>query len=192
MRTTLTRSKDEGGFALPVALLMMFICLLWGWRRLRRSRRRPTRVATRSPARHRSTSRKSVIDAESLQLQNSWPGTSATAYPTTCNQSSTPATGCPGTGRPRASRRPTRGPSYSNISWKRVGARRQRLQWRELLFRLAVNGDAIGHLRRQRRQSTLGSCPGDGQRSEDNCRDAGRPHGPDRLAPLERRSSPAA
>jgi Tfp pilus assembly protein PilX len=117
MRTIVTRGKDEGGFALPVALLMMFICLLLGLATLETVTAETHQSGYEVAGEASFNIAESVIDAESLQLQNSWPGTSTAAYATTCNQSSTPTTGCPGTGLTSSLASTYSGPSYSNISW---------------------------------------------------------------------------
>jgi Tfp pilus assembly protein PilX len=59
----------------------------------------------------------SALEAEALQLQQAWPGTAAAAYPTTCNQSSTPVTGCPGTALTSSFNSTYSGPNYSNPTW---------------------------------------------------------------------------
>ena len=120
MRTIMTAGRNEGGFALPVALLMMFICLLLGLATLETVTSETHQSGYEVANEASFNVAESVIDAESLQLQNSWPGTSAAAYPTTCNQSSTPVTGCPGTGLTTSLASTYSGPSYSNISWSVV------------------------------------------------------------------------
>ncbi len=59
----------------------------------------------------------SALEAEALQLQQAWPGSAAKAYPTTCNQSSTPTTGCPGTALTSSFNSTYSGPNYSSPTW---------------------------------------------------------------------------
>jgi Tfp pilus assembly protein PilX len=59
----------------------------------------------------------SALAAEALQLQQAWPGTVASKYPATCNQSSTPTTGCPGTALTQSFNSTYSGPNYANPTW---------------------------------------------------------------------------
>jgi Tfp pilus assembly protein PilX len=117
MNTIFNRARDEQGFALATALLIMFICLLLGLALLQTVTAQTHQSGYESAGESSFNVAESVIDAESLQLQNSWPGTPTAAYPTTCNQSSTPVTGCPGTDLTSSLSSTYSGPNYSNLNW---------------------------------------------------------------------------
>jgi Tfp pilus assembly protein PilX len=59
----------------------------------------------------------SALDAESLQLEQAWPGSSAAAYPASCNQASAAATGCPGSAFTSSYSATYAGASFSSPVW---------------------------------------------------------------------------
>src|SRR5262249_8071587 len=59
----------------------------------------------------------SALAAQALELQQSWPGSSASAYPSTCNQTSSPTTGCPGTALTSSFNSTYSGSSYASPTW---------------------------------------------------------------------------
>src|SRR4051812_33232882 len=89
--------RDEGGFAVATAILIVMIVSLLGVAVLQtvnvESHQSGHEVADEASF----NLAESVLDAESLQIQEGWPGSSgALVYPASCDQGTTGVAHCPG------------------------------------------------------------------------------------------------
>jgi Tfp pilus assembly protein PilX len=118
VRSVLRRLRhDEGGFAVATALLILMIISLLSVAVLQtvnvESHQSGHEVANEASF----NLAESVLDAESLQVQEAWPGTSAAAFPATCNQSTSSVSHCPGTNLTSAYGSTYAGVSYGSPTW---------------------------------------------------------------------------
>src|SRR5437763_13632026 len=91
------RARHEEGFALVSAIIILLITSLVGLAVIQTVNAQTHLSGHEVAGEAAFNLAESAIDAESLQLEQAWPGSSAAAYPSPCNQASGPATGCPGT-----------------------------------------------------------------------------------------------
>lgn len=117
VRRVMQRLRQEEGFALATAIMIMMIVSLLGAAVLQtvnvESHQSGHEVANEASF----NLAESVLDAESLQIQETWPGSSASAYPATCNQSSSGVSHCPGTTLTSALSSTYAGVSYGSPQW---------------------------------------------------------------------------
>src|SRR5437762_13972487 len=91
------RARQEDGFALASALLIMLIVSLLGVAVLQTVNAQTHQSGHEVADEASFNLAESALDAESLQVQDTWPGSSGSAiYPTSCNQSTTQIAHCPG------------------------------------------------------------------------------------------------
>jgi Tfp pilus assembly protein PilX len=110
--------RDEGGFAVATAILVLMIISLLSVAVLQtinvESHQSGHEVADEASF----NLAESVLDAESLQIQEAWPGSSgALVYPATCNQSTTGVAHCPGANLTSSLSSTYAGVSYGSPTW---------------------------------------------------------------------------
>jgi Tfp pilus assembly protein PilX len=120
MTKVIKRAHQQEGFVLATALLVMCICLLLGLATLQTVTAETHQSGYENAGEAAFNLAESALDVESLQRQNSWPSLSSAAYPATCNQSTTPTTGCPGTALTSSFSSTYAGPNFSSPTWSVV------------------------------------------------------------------------
>ncbi len=118
LATLRRRLRDEDGFALASALLIMMIVSLFGVAVLQAVNVETHQSGHEVADEASFNLAESVLDAESLQIQEAWPGSSGTlVYPATCNQASVAIAHCPGSTLTSALASQYAGVSYGNPTW---------------------------------------------------------------------------
>lgn len=112
----MTRLKDEKGFVLSTAMIVLMIVLLLGLALMRTVNAQTTQTGHETAGEGAFNLAESVMQAEAYQLQVAWPSTSATALPT-CNQSTAQSVGCEGTSLTNSLKATYAGPDYSTATW---------------------------------------------------------------------------
>jgi Tfp pilus assembly protein PilX len=87
---------DEGGFALATAMAVLFIILTLGLVALQTVDFQSRSSSQETAGEAAFNLAESALDAETAQLGTQWPSASS-PWTAACNQSTAPATGCPGT-----------------------------------------------------------------------------------------------
>jgi Tfp pilus assembly protein PilX len=110
--------RDESGFAVATAILVLMIISLLSIAVLQtvnvESHQSGHEVANEASF----NLAESVLDAESLQIQEAWPGsTGSVVYPTTCNQSTAGVSHCPGADLTSSLSSTYAGVSYGSPTW---------------------------------------------------------------------------
>jgi type II secretory pathway pseudopilin PulG len=117
MSALLRRSRREDGFALVSAVVILLITSLVTLAVIQTVNAQTHLTGHEVAAEAAFNLAESAVDAESLQLEQAWPGSAATAYPASCNQASTAVTGCPGTSFTSSYSSAYSGPSFSSPVW---------------------------------------------------------------------------
>lgn len=109
---TSIKPPREDGFALVPAIMLLVILLLIGLALLSTADFQSRSTGHEVAGEASFNMAESVLDAETLQLDTTWPNSTTTAYPT-CNQGSAPVTGCPGTALTARFTSATAGPFFA-------------------------------------------------------------------------------
>jgi Tfp pilus assembly protein PilX len=108
--------SDEGGFALATAMAVLFIILTLGLVALQTVDFQSRSSSQETAGEAAFNLAESALDAETARLGTQWPGAS-TPWNATCNQSTTPNTGCPGTSLTQTFSSTYAGPQYTSPRW---------------------------------------------------------------------------
>jgi Tfp pilus assembly protein PilX len=112
------RLGDENGFVLGTAMAVLFIILLLGAAALRTVDAQTHQSGHETAGEAAFNLAESALDAETSQLGTKWPSSTA-PWSATCNQSTTPTTGCPGTSLTNAFGSTYAGSQYAGqVSWQ--------------------------------------------------------------------------
>jgi Tfp pilus assembly protein PilX len=117
MSAHLRRDRHEDGFALVSAVIVLLLTSLIGLAILQTVNAQTHLTGHEVAGEAAFNLAESAVDAEALQLEQTWPGSSVTAYPATCNQASSPVTGCSGTTFTSSYAAAYSGPSYASPAW---------------------------------------------------------------------------
>jgi Tfp pilus assembly protein PilX len=119
VRTAVERlRRDEGGFAIATAILVLMIVSLLSLAVLQTVNVESHQSGHEVGDEASFNLAESVLDAESLQIQEAWPGSSGSVvYPSTCNQASSGVAHCPGTGLTSSLSSTYAGVSYGSPTW---------------------------------------------------------------------------
>jgi Tfp pilus assembly protein PilX len=110
--------RDEGGFAVATAILVLMIISLLSIAVLQGVNVEAHQSGHEVADEASFNLAESVLDAESLQIQESWPGSSGSVvYPATCNQSTTGVAHCPGVDLTSSLSSTYAGVSYGSPTW---------------------------------------------------------------------------
>jgi Tfp pilus assembly protein PilX len=115
----MTRTRnlhDEGGFVLATAMIIMALMLVVGFVALQTVDVQTHQTSKELGGEAAFNLAESVLDAEAIQIQAAWPG-STPGFSTACNQASAPTTGCPGTSLTSAFSSTYAGPQLSSPVW---------------------------------------------------------------------------
>jgi Tfp pilus assembly protein PilX len=112
------RARQEDGFALATALLVMLIVSLLGLAVLQTVNVETHQSGHEVADEAAFNLAESALDAESLQVQDTWPASSGSAiYPTSCNQSTSQVAHCPGPAFTSAFNSNYAGVSFGSPTW---------------------------------------------------------------------------
>jgi Tfp pilus assembly protein PilX len=108
--------RKEAGFVLPTAIIVMFVIALLAFVVLKTTDVQTHQTGHETSGEASFNMAESALDAESIQLQSSWPSTSA--WPV-CTNASAQATGCPVSAINQAFNSQYAGVSFSgqNVTW---------------------------------------------------------------------------
>jgi Tfp pilus assembly protein PilX len=109
------RIRDEGGTVLVTALILMIVAFGLGYAALAATDVQTHQTGYETAGEAAFNLAESALDAQARLVQLNWPGT--TASTTTCNQSSTPSSTCPGTAVTNSFSSTYAGHEYSNQTW---------------------------------------------------------------------------
>lgn len=112
----MTRAKNEQGFVLITAMMVLMIMLILGVAAMATVNTQVTETGHEKAGEAAFNLADSVLQAEAYQLQTGWPSTSASALPA-CNQSSAQTVGCEGVALTNNLSSAYAGPSYTGASW---------------------------------------------------------------------------
>lgn len=113
----LKRFSDERGYVLVTAMAVLLIILTLGLVALQTVDFQTQSSSQETAGEAAFNLAESALDAETAQLGTEWPSTSATAWTATCNQSTSPTTGCPGTSFTSSFSSTYAGKGYTNPKW---------------------------------------------------------------------------
>jgi Tfp pilus assembly protein PilX len=113
--TRIGNLRDEGGFVLATAIIIMSLMLVLGLVVLQVVDVQSRQTGHELGGETAFNLAESALDAEAIQIQTTWPAT--TPGWAVCNQASTPSTGCPGTSLTTAFSSTYAGPELSSPVW---------------------------------------------------------------------------